>query len=130
MIVVDASVVVQALSDDTEPGDQARQRLGGEPLAAPHLLDIEVLAALRGLHRAGRINASRAQTAVSDLRDLPVVRSPHPALLHRIWELRDNVTVYDAAYVALAEALGVILLTRDARLAGATGLRCTVELLR
>lgn len=75
------------------------------------------------------VSAERAQSALTDLSDLPIVRHPHGPLLARAWELRENVRVYDAAYVALAEALGSVLLTVDARLSRAPGLKCGVELL-
>lgn len=130
MIVVDASVVVSALADDGVDGGRARHRLSSEQLTAPHLLDIEVLAAWRRLASAGRLGEQRADLARADLRSLPIERVPHGPLLERMWELRENVTTYDAAYVALAELLRVPLVTVDSRLAGAPGPRCTVEVLR
>ncbi len=77
----------------------------------------------------GKVGRSRADQAVDDLAGLPIERYPHLALLPRVWELRHNLTPYDAAYVALAEALGAVLVTADARLAEAPGLRCAIELL-
>lgn len=127
--MVDASVVVTALADDGADGDRARARLAGERLAAPHLLDVEVLSAWHRLHALGAIDERRVALARADLDDLRVERTPHGPLLARCWELRANLTPYDAAYVALAEALGAPLLTADARLAGAPGLRAEVELL-
>jgi len=129
VIVVDASVLVTALADDDEDGDLARARLRGEGLAAPEIIDLEVLSVLRRLLLAGKLPARRAEQALGDLIDLPLRRAPHRALLPRCWELRGNLTVYDASYVALADALDVPLLTGDARLAGAPGLGCTVEVL-
>lgn len=129
MVVVDASVVVVALADDGPDGDIARSRLRGESLAAPELLDLEVVSVLRRQHARGAVDERRARLALADLKDLPVERAPHGALVERCWELRDNITPYDAAYVALAELLGASLLTADARLAGATGLRCAIELI-
>ncbi|MGI8759350.1 MAG: type II toxin-antitoxin system VapC family toxin [Acidimicrobiales bacterium] len=129
MIVVDASVLVTALGDDGPDGDQARIRLRGERLAAPHVLDLEVTSAWRRLAVAGDLEGRRAELAIADLRTLRVDRVPHLALLERCWELRANLSVYDAAYVALAELLDATLLTADTRLATAPGARCTVELL-
>lgn len=130
MIVVDASVLAPALADDDRDGDLARQRLRGERLAAPALVDLEVVSTLRRAARAGRVDQQRSQQAVKDLAALPVHRAPHLALLPRIWELRDNLTAYDAAYVALAEALDTTLLTADAAFERAAGVRCEVELLK
>ncbi|RFU21574.1 type II toxin-antitoxin system VapC family toxin [Geodermatophilus marinus] len=127
MIVVDASVLVTALADDGADGDLARARLRGETLAAPELLDLEVLSVLRRQQRGGHLPLRRAEQALTDLTDLPVRRAPHRALLGRCWELRENLSSYDAAYVALAEALAVALVTADARLARAPGTRCRVE---
>ena len=129
MLVADASVVATALTDDGSDGDRARTRLRGERLAAPELLDLEVVSVLRGRLRAGALDARRAQLALTDLRDLPLQRAPHGPLLARCWEPRDNLTVYDAAYVALAEALGTDLLTGDRRLSRATEPRCHIEIL-
>ncbi len=128
MIVVDASVVVTALGDDGPDGDRLRSRLRGERLAAPHLIDVEVLAAWRRFATAGALDERRAQLALDDLCALRIERVLHTPLLARCWELRHNLTVYDAAYVALAESLAVPLLTGDTRLAAATGVRCDVEI--
>ena len=130
MIAVDASVVAVALADDGPDGDQARARLRGERLAAPELVDLEVTSVWRRQVRDGAMDARRATLALADLTALPLRRAPHRALLARCWELRDNLTVYDAAYVALAGALEVTLLTGDGRLARATGPRCHIEVLR
>jgi predicted nucleic acid-binding protein len=127
VIVVDASVVVTGLADDGSDGDRVRARLRSEELAAPDLLDLEVTSAWRRLVAAGDIDERRAALALADLRSLRVERAPHGPLLERGWELRHNLTVYDAAYVALAELLRVDLLTGDRRLAEAPGVRCTVE---
>jgi predicted nucleic acid-binding protein len=129
VIVVDASVLATALADDSGDGDRARARLHGEQLAAPELLDLEVVSVLRGQMRAGRLDARRAELALTDLDALHVQRASHRPLMSRCWQLRDNLTIYDAAYVALAEALGVDLLTADRRLARAPGPRCRIELL-
>lgn len=129
MIVVDASVLVTALASGGSDGALARQRLAGEQLHAPHLIDVEVVSALRALVTRRAIKAAAATAAIDDLTRLPVRRVPHLRLLARCWELRPNLSVYDAAYVALAEALQLPLLTADARLARAPGTRCEVELL-
>lgn len=128
MIVVDASVVVLSLGEDTAAGLRLRTRLRLESLAAPKLLDLEVLAAWRRMVQRGLLPLTRAASAVADLAELPVRRASHRPLLDRCWQLRDTVTAYDAAYVALAEALEVPLLTADGRLARASGPRCSVEL--
>ena len=128
MIVVDASVLVVALADDGQHGDAARARLRNEQLAAPELIDLEVGSVLRRQLAAGTLDERRAWFALGDLVELPMMRAPHRTLLPRCWELRDNLTMYDAAYVALAEDLESLLLTADARLTQAAGPRCPVEL--
>jgi len=100
-----------------------------EDLAAPELIDLEVLQALRRLVRSDAMNEVRAASALFELTLTPVARLPHLPLADRVWELRDNLSAYDAAYVALAETLGAPLLTSDRRLASAPGLRCEVELI-
>jgi len=130
VLVVDASVLVVALADDGPDGDASRARLRGETLAAPELVDLEVASVLRRQNRAGVLDARRAQLALGDLAALPMRRAPHVPLLGRCWELRDNLTAYDAAYVALAEALDATLLTGDRRLARAAGPTCNIEVLR
>ena len=130
MLVVDASVLAVALADDGPEGDAARSRLRGETLAAPELIDLEVVSVLRRQNRAGLLDNRRAAMAMTDLRELPMHRAPHLALLARCWELRDNLSTYDAAYVALAEALDATMLTGDRRLVRAAGPTCTMELLR
>jgi predicted nucleic acid-binding protein len=129
VIVVDASVVASALGDDGSDGDRARARLWDEVLAAPHLIDLEVGSVWRRLVATGDMDVRRAGLAFTDLADLPIRRAPHVELLPRCWELRNNLTIYDAAYVALAEALGATLVTADARLQGAAGPRCAIEVL-
>lgn len=130
MIVVDASVVAVALGDDGPEGDQLRSRLRTEHrLAAPELLDLEVVSVLRGLQRSGQLDQRRAEQALADLIRLPLERAAHRPLLSRCWELRDNLTAYDAAYVALAEVLETTLLTADARLARTNGPHCPIELI-
>jgi predicted nucleic acid-binding protein len=130
VLVVDASVLVVALGDDGADGDRARARLRDEELVAPELIDLEVISVLRRQLSAGTLDVRRAQFAVDDLRDLPMQRAPHRPLLSRCWELRSNLTAYDAAYVALAEALDTVVLTADVHLANAPGVMCPIELLR
>lgn len=130
MIVVDASIIAVALADDGPDGDAARARLRGEHLAAPELLDLEVASVFRRQHVIGALDDRRAELALDDLRAMPIERAPHPHLVRRCWELRDNITVYDAAYVALAELLQTTLLTADWRLAQAPGPLCDIETLQ
>jgi predicted nucleic acid-binding protein len=130
VIVVDASVLAPALADDADDGDRARSRLDGERLVAPELVDLEVLSVVRRAMRAGGLSGRRARQALDDLAALPLRRAPHLPLVDRIWELRENITPYDAAYVALAEAIGVVLLTADAKLASSPAIRCDVDVLR
>lgn len=129
MLVVDASVLAPALADDGHDGDTARASLRGHQLVAPELVDLETTSVIRRQLLAGDLDARRARLALADLVDLPLRRAPHRPLLARCWELTQNVSVYDAAYVALAELLDVALLTADARLASAPGPRCRFELL-
>ena len=129
MIVVDASIVVTALADDGDDGDRTRTRLRGERLFAPELIDIEVVSAWRRLVAAGRLDERRADVARHDLSSMRIQRARHQPLMHRSWELRHNFTIYDAAYVALAEMMNATLLTGDGRLAGAPGIRCRTEVM-
>jgi predicted nucleic acid-binding protein len=130
VLVVDASVLVVALADDGPDGDKARARLRGQRLVLPELADLEVVSVLRRQVRTGAIDIRRAGLALEDLAALPARRAPHRPLLARCWELRDNLTVYDAAYVVLAEAMQATLLTGDQRLARASGPRCPIEILQ
>ncbi|MGN6578344.1 MAG: type II toxin-antitoxin system VapC family toxin [Nocardioides sp.] len=130
MLVVDASVLAAALADDDNDGDRARARLRGETLAAPDLIDLEVTSVLRGRVSGGHLNVRRGDLALGDLLDLPLQRVPARRLIPRCWELRDNLTVCEAAYVALAEALDSTLVTADLRLAKAHGPRCPIEVIR
>jgi predicted nucleic acid-binding protein len=128
VIVVDASVLLPALADDGADGRRARDRLSGEQLAAPAHIDLEVASVLRRLVRAKVCPRDRAEKALSALVNLPMQRVSHTLLLPRCWALRDALTPYDAAYVALAESLGVLLVTADRGLASASGPTCVVEL--
>ncbi len=129
MIVLDASAAVDWLLQ-TSAGKSIEKRIysHNETLHAPHLLDLEVTQVLRRLARQGILSVRRADEAVRDLLDLRMTRYPHLVLLSRIWQLRHNLSAYDAAYIVLAETLGAPLLTRDARLAAASGHAATVEL--
>ena len=129
MIVVDASVLATALIDDAVDGDRVRRRLRSERLIAPSLVDIEVVSAIRRARHSGRLDERSARQALVDLMALRMRRLPHRPLLPRIWALHHNLTAYDAAYVALAEAIGATLLTADRMLARAPGIDCEVELL-
>lgn len=130
MIVTDASFLVMALGDDGTDGARARQRLRGEELAAPHLVDVEVTSVLRHSVLSGSITGQRASQVLHDLTDLAIERVAHTTLLSRVWELRGNYTSYDACYVAVAELFHAPLLTYDARMAGAPGARCAFEVFR
>jgi predicted nucleic acid-binding protein len=129
MIVVDASVLATALCDDNDDGRRARSRLRGERLSAPELIDLEVASVFRRLSAGGKLVPARADQALADLEALRLERVPHRQLLRRCWELRKNVTVYDAAYIALAEILDVPFVTADRRLASAPGTSCVFEVL-
>ncbi len=127
MIVVDSAAVVDALTA-VEGTDDLRAYLASEDLHAPSLLDFAVVSALRGLTLAGHLSVTRAQDLLTDFDDLPIQRWPSAdALRRRAFQLRDNVSAYDAAYIVLAEALDCPLLTRDARLARSTGHNARVE---
>jgi predicted nucleic acid-binding protein len=117
MIVLDASLVVELLTNG-DLADSIRDRLEqrNESFIAPHLIDIEVMSALRNLAVGGRIGADRSQQFLADLAALPAERYSHLPLLERIWELRHNFTAYDAAYIALAEATDATLYTCDEKL--------------
>jgi predicted nucleic acid-binding protein len=129
VIVTDASVVLELLlRTQAAEGIEARLFDPRETLHAPHLLDVEVAQVLRRYAARGEITAARGSLTLGLLARLPVARYAHEPLLARMWALRANMTAYDAAYVALAEALGATLVTRDERLAAAPGARATIEL--
>ena len=129
MIVVDASAVLDVVLR-TAAASPIEERLfaDGERLHAPHLIDLEVIQAIRRHRLRDEITEERALHAVELLSVLPLRRHDHRPLADRVWALHRNLTAYDAAYVALAEALDAPLVTRDARLASAPGHRATVEL--
>ena len=129
MIVVDASAVFETLL--RRPNAEAVERRLFDPsetLHAPYLLDVEVAQVLRRYAANGEIDGERGRMALADLADFPLNRYPHEFLLPRIWDLRQNLTAYDAVYVALAEALDAPLLTCDRRLATAPGHQARIEL--
>ena len=130
MPVVDASVLVEYLAGGEHAG-LARERFVGadEELWAPHLVDAEVGHVLRRAVMSGELSAATARAALEDLADMPLTRASHVGLLERAWTLRPNLTFYDALYVALAERLNMAVLTLDARLARAPGLRVPVDVL-
>ena len=128
MIVVDASALLEFLLQ-TPLGTRVEARLlrDEDELHSPHLVDVEVTQGLRRLVRAGEVSADRAAEAIADLVDLNLHRHPHLDLLSRAWKLRDNVTAYDAMYVALAEALDAPIVTCDTPLTNAPGHRARIE---
>ena len=130
MIVIDASAVLELLFR-TPAGLEVAARIAGvyETLHAPHLLDLEVIQTVRRYDRTGVVDGARALSALEDFAALDLTRYPHDVMWERIWELRNTLTAYDAAYVALAEALRAPLLTADARIANAPGHRAHVALL-
>jgi predicted nucleic acid-binding protein len=130
MIVVDASAMLEALLR-TPAASAVERRLfqRSETLHAPHLIDVEVAQVVRRYAANREISGERGRMALADLADLPLRRYPHDFLLPRVWDLRNNLTAYDAVYVALAEALEAPLLTRDKRLAVAPGHHARIELL-
>lgn len=128
MIILDASVVVDLLIKPPAETVHLKVRLAEEQAShVPHLLDVEVAHALRRLLLTGQLMEVPARRALRDLADMALKRWPHRALLGRALALRDQLTAYDAIYVAMAEATGATLLTRDARLARAGGHRARVE---
>ncbi|GHJ56454.1 hypothetical protein Nm8I071_57610 [Nonomuraea sp. TT08I-71] len=130
MIVVDASVLADALVDDGPVGDAARAELTADPhWAAPGHLLVEVMSVIRGKVLGRKLGLARAQEAIDTVPSLVIDEVGIPMLLDRMWQLRGNVTAYDAAYVAAAELLTCPLVTGDGRLAKARGVRCEIRLL-
>jgi predicted nucleic acid-binding protein len=128
VIVVDASAVLEVLlRTPAAKAVEDRMFANRRTLHAPHLIDVEVAQVIRRYAANGDIAAERGHMALADLADFPLRRYPHDFLLPRIWALRNNLTAYDAAYVALAEALDTTLLTRDRRMSAAAGHRALVE---
>jgi predicted nucleic acid-binding protein len=131
VIVVDASALLEVLLNTSVSGRVARRLFApDETLHVPHLLDLEVAQVLRRYGIVGEIDAERGEQALNDFTELPLNRYPHDLFLPRVWTLRRNLTAYDASYVALAEALGAPLITRDAALANAPGHSAHIELIR
>jgi len=127
VIVVDTSAVIGVLAGQPRVARLVDRVINDGDLHAPHLIDVEFQHGLRRLVVAGAIHDDRAADARMDFADLTIVRYPHLSLADRMWELRHNVTAYDAAFLALAEALGAPLVTCDARLARAPGHAASVE---
>lgn len=121
MLVLDTSALLAALAEIRPDPALVRRLADDGDLHAPHLIDIEILHALRGLVHAGKLSPDRAEDVRTDAGDLTVTRYAHEPLADRIWALRDNLTAYDAAFVALSEALNAPLVTCDARLAEGPG---------
>jgi predicted nucleic acid-binding protein len=130
LIVLDASAAAEILLALPRAGARLRERLAepGETIHVPHVFDLEVVATIRRHALRGALTESRAHRALAALRDLRATRYSHVPLRRRIWELREKVTPYDAAYLALAEALAAPLVTVDAALARAAGPPARVEL--
>ena len=128
MLVADASLVVAALADSGKDGTWALELLATGPLAAPHLMPVEAANILRRAVLSGQISADAAALAHADLLALRVELFPYSPFAARVWELRGNLTSYDAWYVAVAEALGAKLATLDVRLSRARGPRCIFEI--
>jgi len=130
MIVVDASALLEFLLQ-TSLGARVEARLfgGKDELHAPHLLDVEIAQGLRRLVRTGEVASRRAEEAIVDLTDLDLHRHAHLDLLGRAWKLRDNMSAYDAMYIALAEAIGAPIVTCDSPLAKAPGHRARIEVI-
>lgn len=130
MIVVDASVLANAVGDDGSDGRTARRRLADAGRGSiPDLADVETVAVLRRRWLAGELTDRRYRSAIDDLLALPLIRFPTGPLMVRAYELRANVTAYDASYVALAEGLACTLVTADTRLARVPTVNCTIEVL-
>jgi predicted nucleic acid-binding protein len=131
VIVVDASALIELLLN-TEVAPRVSKWLfaPSQTMHAPHLLDVEVAQVLRRYERAGGVTSARAEESLQDLGDLPISRYPHDVLLTRVWTLRRSVTAYDAVYLALAEALGATLITRDSGLTSVPGHNAKVDVVR
>ena len=128
MLVVDTSALVEVLAGRAPDATLVDRLADDGDLHAPHLVDVEVLHVLRRLTRAGSLSEDRAQDARTDFAELALIRYPHERLADRIWDLRHNLSAYDAVFVALAEALGAPLVTCDARLSAAPGLLTRIDL--
>jgi predicted nucleic acid-binding protein len=130
VIVVDASALLEViLRTPAAKAVEERLFVPREPLHAPHLIDVEVAQVIRRYAATGEVANERGHAALTDVADFPLRRYPHDFLLPRIWDLRNELTAYDAVYVALAELLDAPLLTRDRRLAASPGHRAQIELI-
>ena len=129
MLVADASILAPFVADGGPDGDLVRTRLRGETIVGPDLLRVEVMSVIRRQVMGGLLTRAQANHAVDDLFDMPITVYPTGPFLRRAWELRHNVSSYDACYIALAEGLGCTLLTADVRLAHAPGTRCRIEII-
>jgi len=129
LIVIDNSALVEAILGSGPRSEAVVRRIEREQLAAPELIDVEAVSTIRGLVRGGKLSPDRGEVAIRAVGGFPVERVSHRCFVERMWELLDNLTAYDAAYVALAERLDTSLVTGDSRLAGAPGVRCVVEVI-
>lgn len=127
MLVVDASCLFEVVVGGAGAAAVRERMAADDDQAAPHVVDVEVLGVVRRQHLSGRLDRTVASQALEDLQSWPGERFGHQLLLPRAWELKDTVRGWDAMYVALAEALGGVLITMDRRLAAATGPRCPIE---
>jgi predicted nucleic acid-binding protein len=127
VIVLDTSAIVEFLAGSDPAAEQIRSLTAGQKLASPHAADLECASTFRGLVQGGKLPPDEAERALELLSRMPIRRYGHVPLLARVWQLRHNMWPYDAAYVALAESLGADLVTLDAKLAKAPGLKCTIR---
>lgn len=130
LAVVDASAVVALVTSRSATASALADRMRGVVMHAPAILPVEIDSALRGLERGGKLTTEQAEAARHNARALPVDLWPWMLLADRAWQLRHNVSTFDAGYIALAERLGAPLLTGDARLARAPGVRCRIDVFR
>ncbi|AVH56914.1 MULTISPECIES: type II toxin-antitoxin system VapC family toxin [Streptomyces] len=132
MIVIDAGALVMLVADAGPVGERVRERVSGERLLAPYLVDVEVASALLGRHRGRKLSDVQLDDAMTEFAALPIRRSEHVPFLARVRELRPNLTAYDATYVAIAEGYAVPLVTSDGRIkdgARAARAKCVVEVI-
>jgi len=127
LLVIDASAVVSLLIDPGDVGDSIARRMSAATLLAPAILPFEVANVLRRRRNSGLLSSTEASLALHEHGELPIDLWPWEPIAARAWQLGDNLSSYDAAYVALAERTGAVLITRDKRIAGAPGVRCAIE---
>lgn len=130
MLVLDTSALVSFLVGQDDLADRVRHTTAGHRLAAPHAVDLECASVLRGLTRGKKLSDAQAEQSLEVLGRMALRRYDHTPLLPRIWQLRHNMWPYDASFIALAEQLGADLVTADAKLTGAPGLKCNIRNLR